>query len=224
MSRLVPLVLIMVTFSCKNDADIQKINEGIIEYDIAYSSDSISSVPMQFLPKTMILQFNQNHASYKIEDMMGVFCITNITNLSGRTHVSTIKIFNKKYKYEGKREEVPVFFPPESLYSVSSSDDTLTIAGIQCNKSIITDVKARRKFEVAYSNDFFIKHPNTNTPYSDIEGVLMKFEIDLGKMRLTMTARKIIPGSVNNKTFRVNEEYKNISQEKMREIITTMLR
>jgi hypothetical protein len=190
MIKLLPFALILVFISCKNEKDLNKIYEGIIEYDITYSSDSETTVPVQFLPKKMIMHFNQHYASYRIEDMMGVFCITNTTNISKHTHVSTIKIFNNKYRYEGKREEVPVFFRPESVFLVREIEDTVTLAGVECNKSIITDLKARRKFDVAYSRDFFIKNPNINTPYSDIQGILMKFEIDLGKTRLTLTAKK----------------------------------
>lgn len=223
MKRLIPFVLILFLYSCKNEKDFNKITEGIIEYEIHYSCDSASMVPVQFLPKTMVMRFNQNHASYRIEDMMGIFCITNITNLSRRTHISTIKIFDKKYKYEGKKGEVPVFFKQDALYAVEQLNDTVTVAGVACNKSIVTDIKERRKFEVDYSNEFVIKHPNINTPYSDIDGILMKFEIDLGKMRLGLTAKKIIPSSVNNSSFNVSDEYKEINQEKMRDIIATML-
>lgn len=224
MTKLIPFVLILVFWSCKSDKDLTKIYEGIIEYDITYSSDSITSVPVQFLPKKMLLQFNQHYASYKIEDMMGVFCITNTTNVSRRTHISTIKIFNKKYKYVGKKGEVPVFFRPESVFLIKETEDTVTLAGIKCQKSAVTDLKARRKFDVAYSEDFFIKEPNINTPYSDINGILMKFEIDLGRMRLTLTAKKIVPSQIKNQVFRIGDDYKLINEEKMREIIATMLR
>jgi hypothetical protein len=224
MTRLIPFVLILVLLSCKNDEDLTKIYEGTIEYDISYSSDSATSVPVQFLPKKMLLHFNQHYASYKIEDMMGVFCITNTTNVSRRTHVSTIKIFNNKYKYTGKKGEVPVFFRPESVFLIKPKDDTVTLAGIVCKKSLVTDLKARRKFDVAFSEDFSIKKPNINTPYNEINGILMKFEIDLGRMRLTLTAKKIIPSDINNKMFRLSDDYKVINEEKMREIIDTMLR
>ncbi len=224
MIRLIPFALLFFIVSCENENSLDKIKEGIIEYDITYSSDSTSSVPVQFLPKTMIMRFNQNYASYKIEDMMGVFCITNTTNISRRTHVSTIKLFNNKYKYEGKKTEVPVFFKPESVFIISQTTDTITLAGVHCNKSIITDLKGRRKFDVAYSDEFFIKHPNINTPYSEINGILMKFEIDLGKMRLTLSAKKIIPAVISNKLFHISDEYKPINEEKMRDIIATMLR
>lgn len=224
MIKLIPVFLIFVLLSCKNEKDLDKIYEGIIEYDITYSSDSATTIPIHFLPKKMILLFNEHYASYKIEDMMGVFCITNITNVSRRTHVSTIKIFNKKYKYTGKKGEVPVFFKPESVFLIKESEDTVTFAGVLCKKSRVTDLKSRRKFDVAYSEDFFIKNPNINTPYSEINGILMKFEIDLGRMRLTLTAKKIIPSKVSNQDFRISDDFKAINEEKMREIIDTMIR
>ncbi|HEX3009750.1 MAG TPA: hypothetical protein VHO90_19255, partial [Bacteroidales bacterium] len=185
---------------------------------------SATAIPIQFLPKKMILTFNEHYASYKIEDMMGVFCITNTTNVAQRTHVSTIKIFNNKYKHEGKKDEIPIFFRPQSVFIVTETSDTTTVAGIICNKSLVTDVTARRKFEIASSDDFFIKQPNINTPYCNINGILMKFDIDLGKMRLTLTARKIIPTKVDNRMFTSTEDYKIINETKMREIIATLLR
>lgn len=224
MTRLNLLVLIFVVVSCKNENDPAKIYEGIIEYDIAYSNDSSSSLPIRLLPKKMILQFNRHYASYKIEDMMGIFCITNITDLSSHTHVSTVKMFNSKYRYESGSDEMPVFFKPQSIYYSKETEDTTTLAGVCCYKSVITDIKERRNFVVAYSNNFLIKQPNVNTPYRDINGVLMKFEIDLGKMKLHLTAKKIIPSKINDKIFKIHDDYKAIPQKKMREIIATMIR
>lgn len=223
MIRLIPIAFILVLFSCKNEKDLNKIYEGIIEYDISYSGDSTPGIPVQLLPKKMILQFNQHFAAYKIEDGMGVFSITNTTNIEKRTHVSTIKFLDKKYKYTGKKEEVPVFFRPESIFLTKETEDTTTLAGVPCNKSIITDLKRRRKFEVAYSDEFSIKDPNINTPYCDISGILMKFEIDLGKTTLTLTAKKITPSRVSNHMFRINKDYKEINEAKMREIIASLL-
>lgn len=224
MIRLILFALILFVFSCQNEKNLTKFYEGIIEYDIAYSCDSANSLPVQFLPKKMILQFNRNYTSYKIEDMWGVFCITNTTDISRHTHVSTIKLFNNKYKYESNKEEVPVFFRPETIFSVKKTADTLTLAGMPCCKSVIVDLKERRKFDVAYSTEIIIKHPNINTPYRDIKGILMKFEIDLGKMRLSLTAKKITPARISNKVFQYTDDYKTITHEKMRDIIATMLR
>lgn len=221
MNKLIPFALFFVVLSCKNK-DVTKISEGIIEYDITYFSDSAYKIPEQFLPKTMIFQFNQNYASYKI-DLMGMFCITNITNLSKRTHTSVIKLFNNKYKYAGSKNENPVFFKPGTSFLIKETDDTLAMAGLPCRKTIITDLKCRRKFDVVYTDKFRIETPNINTPYSEIDGILMKFEIDLGTMRMTLKAKKVTPGPVKNSEFKVADDYMNISQTKMREIIGKML-
>jgi hypothetical protein len=170
----------------------------------------------------MIFQFNKNYAAYKI-DLMGMFCISNVTNLSKRTHTATIKLFNNKYKYAGGKNENPVFFRPESTFLIKETTDTSTIAGLPCHKTVITDLKGRRKFDVMYTDKFLIETPNTNTPYNEIKGILMKFEIDLGSMRLTLKAKKIIPCPVKNSEFKIADDYMNISQSKMRDIIGKML-
>lgn len=222
MTRVILFTFILIFTACKNERDLNKIDEGIIEYNISYSGDSIG-LPV-LLPKKMTLLFNQNYASYKIEDMMGVFSITNTTDMSRHTHFSTIKFFNNKYRYEGRKDEVPVFFNPETVFQIKDTQDTTMMAGIPCVKSLITDLKEKRTFEAAYTDEFSIKHLNFNTPYKNIRGILMKFEIDLGKMRLELKAHRIIPGRISNKMFMVDDDYRLITRKKMQEIIATMLR
>jgi hypothetical protein len=223
MTRVILFTFVLIFTACQNERDLNKIYEGIIEYDIAYSSDS-SDLPMQFLPRKMILLFNKNYASYKIEDMMGVFSITNTTDMLRHTHVSTVKFFNNKYRYDGKKEETPVFFNPESVFQIKDTQDTTIMAGVPCLRSWITDTREKRTFQVAYSDEFSIKHPNFNTPYKNIRGILMKFEIDLGRMRLELTAHRVIPGRINSKMFLDTNEYRPITRDKMQEIIASMLR
>lgn len=223
MNKLIVLLFAVVMFSCHKGEKASKIAEGIIEYSISYSSDSVSSVPLQFLPKKMILQFNKDFASYQI-NLMDVFCITNITNLNKKTHTATFKMFNSKFRYEGRKGEYPIFFAPNTQFAILTQQDTLSLAGRNCYKAIVSDVNKLRNFQVYYTNDFEVSHPNTNTPYSDIPGVLMNFEIDLGRLRLTVIAKKVIVTPVDASVFQIDESYKPINQDKMRKIIDDLVR
>ena len=93
-------LLLLCTFllftGCNKSVTKNQMSEGNIEYEIQYTNNSGRSFPVQLLPKTMYLTFNQNFAAYTIEDRVGLFAIKIITDLKSHRHLTLIKVFDKK--------------------------------------------------------------------------------------------------------------------------------
>lgn len=218
---------IMISFflliQCSDVIEKDKLTEGIIEYDIAYVNNSDRSFPLQLLPKTMELKFNRNYAAYTIEDRVGLFSISIITNLKKRNHLTLIKVFNKKYVYRSEKKETPIFFDANTTYYVNFLKDTFHLAGIPCKKASVTDTKSRKNYDVAYTSNIDVPNPNLNTPYKDINGLLMEFVLQMKNLKMTLTAKKIIKKKINDQNFVLPDGYKFISKKQMEEIMTTLL-
>jgi hypothetical protein len=218
--------LVFSTFliNCHNNIINEKLKEGSILYDITYFNTSDRNFPPQFLPNTMELKFNKNYASYTIEDRVGLFSISNITDLKKHSHLTLIKVFNKKYAYKGTRSEIPVFFEASaSTYYVNFLPDTLKLAGISCKRASVTDTKSHKNYDIAYTSNIAVANPNENTPYKDIDGLLMKFVLQMKNLRMVLTAKKYEKKQTNDKEFIIPEGYKFITKKQMEEIITTLL-
>jgi hypothetical protein len=221
MGLLVLLTLFQTGCSHFNFGD--KITEGILEYEIEYTNNSGRGFPIQLLPKTMTLKFNHHFAAYTIEDRVGLFSISVTTNLKDRTHLTLIKVFDKKYVYKADNKETPIFFRVNAPLIIKLSKDTMNLAGVHCLKAKVTDSQTKSSFDVAYTTNIDVKKPNQNTPYADIDGLLMKFVIQMKHLDMALTAKKIKQVEIDDKQFAIPDGYKLISKSKMEEIITTLL-
>jgi hypothetical protein len=200
-----------------------KISQGVITFDISYTSDSGRNFPVQLLPKNMEMKFNKNYTSFTIEDRVGLFSISNITNLKKRHHVTLIKVFDKKYVFKGDTNEAPIFFRNNVPYEVKLFADTARLVGILCQKASVTDVSTRKSFDVFYTSNIDLQNPNANTPYQNIHGLLLQFGIQMKNLKMKLTAKKINQKEIDNDEFIIPTGYKRISKNQMEEIINTLL-
>lgn len=215
--------ILFTGISCSHQGFKEKINEGVIIYDITYKNNSGQSFPIQLLPKTLEMKFNENYVAYTIEDRVGLFSISNITDLNNRRHRTLIKVFDKRYVYQGDTKEPPVFFKSNAPFDVEYSSDTCRLAGILCKKAFLTDASTSQIFVVLYSSESGIRNPNYNTPYGKINGLLMQFGIQMKNLDMRLTAKKFNEKDVSDDEFIIPEEYKHINKEQMEEIINTLL-
>jgi len=72
-----------------------------------------------------------------------------------------------------------VLFDSMDDMEIKETNETMTIAGLNCKKAVITLPSSNLTFDVYYTNDIELKRPNQNNPYRLIEGVLVKFELQL---------------------------------------------
>jgi len=177
---------------------------------------------MQLLPKTMDFKFNRNFASYSLQDRVGLFAITIIINLQKHNHITMIKVFDKKYLYQSDRKETPIFFNPETKYSIKFSNDTIRLAGILCKNATVTEIQTNKNFNVSYTM-IDVKYPNLGTPYEKIDGLLMDFHLQMKNLAMKLTANKVEEKVINEDDFRIPKGYKLISKKQMEDIFTTLL-
>ena len=215
------ITVLFVCFSCKTPLR-DKINEGVIRYNIVYNYTSDKNFPVQILPKTLEFKFNKNFASYSLEDKVGLFAINIVINLQKHNHITMIKIFDKKYLYQSERKEMPIFFKPETKYKVKFLDDTLRIAGLLCRKADVTEIQTNKMFPVAYTM-IDINYPNVGTPYEKIDGLLMDFILQMNNLNMRLTATHVEEKIMTENDFLIPKGYKLISKKQMENIITTLL-
>jgi hypothetical protein len=221
------LVLVVVPFfglyNCTTSELHHKIEHGIVTYDISYKNNSGRSFPIQLLPKTMEMKFNKNYTSYSIEDRVGLFSINNIIDLKTRCHSTLIKVFDKKFIFQGTSKEPPVFFKSNTAFDVKFLSDTCCLAGMLCYRANVTDKTTSQTFSVLYSKSAGLRNPNYNTPYEKIDGLLLQFGLQLKSLDMSLTAQKIEPREVKDEDFIVPKGYKYITKSQMEEIINTLL-
>lgn len=219
----VALCMVFILVGCKSGTFKEKFDEGSIVFDIEYVNNSGKSFPLQLLPKTIEMKFNQNFTSYTIEDRVGLFSISNIVNLHNHKNETLIKVFDKKYVYSGGGEEPPVFFNTTKPYEISYQNDTVRVAGILCKRASYMEQKTQKPCYIFYTTNIKVRAPYANTPYSEVKGLLMQFSIQMKNLDMKLTAKKVTAKEISDEEFAVPEEYKAITKKHMEEIINTLL-
>jgi hypothetical protein len=217
------LVILGLGLGCKRLNGHHAANQGVVVFDIEYVKNSGRNIPVQFLPKVMELKFNKHYASYSIEDRLGLFAISNQIDLKKHLHVTMVKVFDKKYAYVGTDSETSILFNSELPYVIQLLKDTMTVAGFSCNKALATNSINGASFDVLYFKDSRIENPNLNTPYRDVDGLLLKFTLQLKNIDMNLTAKEFIQKEIGDSIFEIPDEYKRISKKQMEEIVMSLL-
>ena len=226
MKKLIPvfLLLYVLLFGCSISHEDQKTSEGTIFYKIAYSHPQTLDVPQELLPGIMVMKFNNRYTNSTIEGFMGLFSISIVSDLKETRSTTMLKIFDKKYYYQGAVGATPGYPENPGTIKITPLDEEKIIAGVKCKKALIeyTDQEIK-PFNVYYTTEIGPKHPNINNPYHELPGVLMEFDLSIGDLSMRMIADRINMNAGSKNDFSIPENYKPISENKMKELIDTLL-
>ncbi len=217
---LIPVLLI----GCKRHEPSGLYDKGRIEYKITYLENNLHQISPNLLPKKMKLEFNQNYSINIIEGFMGVFKLNNITYFKHRRCSTLLEVLNKNYVYLGKRGDEMCCFEEMDEMMIEYTEDTRTIAGLNCTKAIVRLRDNNETFEVYYTNDIKLLNPNITNPYKKIDGVLTEFQLSLSGLKMQFTADKFeshLNNTIKEPVFPRNSI--EVTREQMAHIISRLM-
>lgn len=222
------LIVVVILFSfistsCRKTSEQSAIVSGRIDYKITYLNPDIDKKTASLLPTRMKLLFNEKHASNNIEGFMGVYKINAFTNFYTRKCSTILKVFEKHYIFKGGRDEQMCCFDTMDGMEIEYTKDTKKIAGFNCKRCIITLPGTSETFDIYYTDEIKLKHPNSTNPYKEIKGVLMEFELKLLYLNMHFIAEKYEPLQKNNLTIKTPENIKNVTREQMTQILSRLM-
>lgn len=190
------------------------ITEGIIEYD---AEPVDKSNPMADLaPSKMTVRFKDNKSCVDLSAGMGLFSTTFISDPENLTMTQLIKLLSKKYVHIADTSELKEENQAGPKMIIEKTNETKMIANYKCKKAIVKfENDARPSFDVYYTSDIAIENPNWSNPFSEIDGVLMEYQMSRHGLELRFTARAVTQSDIDDEIFEVPEDYKNISREEL---------
>ncbi len=217
------LMSVPVMVSCLPDTDHTGISSGRIDYKISYLNEELDKKMLDILPRRMKLVFNEKMAINNIEGFMGFYKLEAITNFHTRKCSTLLKVFEKNYLFKGKRDEMMCCFDPMDGMEITEIPGTKTIAGFACKKANVYLPSSHKSFDIFYTGEIRLKHPNATNPYREIDGVLMEFELNLLHLKMRFTAEKFHPmeESANKMDFPKNARF--ITRDQMTEILNRLM-
>jgi hypothetical protein len=222
--RMLPVFFLLpFMVSCSGKGSGSHISSGRIDYRITYLNDNLDKKTLDVLPKKMKLIFNEKEALNNIEGFLGFYRLDAYTNFHTRKSTTLLKVFDKHYLFNGKKDEIMCCFDPMEGMEIRETGETRNIAGFNCRKATVFLPSDSTSFDIYYTGDIKLRHPNSTNPYVQVDGVLMEFELKLLSLRMRFTAEKYQPAAEVPDKADLPKETRDVSRDQMVEILAKLL-
>ena len=204
--------------SCKPPVDEGFISEGVITYGVEVINTESPMASMA--PSKMKIKFKNNKSAAEMSAGMGMLTTSFISNPETTTFTQLIRLMDKKYAFVQKSDEIK---KENELFNLEiiPTKETKIIAGYKCKKVRIHYKGGEpTDYDVYYTNDLNIKNPNFANPYFMIDGVLMEYQIKKFGLELKFTATSVAKEEVDNATFELPDNYKNVTKGEMDDLFS----
>jgi len=218
----IALVFAMTGFAC-NEKGGRYISQGEIHYTINYSG-SFGPMPKEVLPKNLVVSFKQDKILFEMISSFGNSGILNLANPEKGIFDTYFSLFTLKYFYAVQPGEQYPGLETMNGINIKKTSKTTVICGYNCKNAEVTFPGDRNKvFQIWYTNEIDVKNPNTATPFSQIDGVLMSFFFLLGPAELQFTAENVYKKDIPNATFERRQKFTRVSRQEIDRFINKMI-
>ncbi len=216
------VIFALTSFSC-NEKGGKFITQGEIHYNIDYIGN-FGPMPKEVLPKNLIVSFKNNKILFEMISPFGNSGILNLTNPEEGIFDTYFSLFTLKYFYPIKSgEQFPGFEAMQGIV-IRKTAKTSIICGYTCKNAIVTFPSEKDKvYEIWYTNEINVKNPNTATPFSQIDGVLMSFFFFLGPAEIHFEAETVYKKDIPDRTFERREKFLKVSRDEIDTFINKMI-
>jgi len=197
----------------------RNIDEGQIVFEITYPETEVGDVMASMLPSEMTLRFKDNKTAGELVAGMGIFQTSLIANPKTKIVHQLLKLMNQKYVLTSDSSGIKSLYSELPEMKITKTDETKEIAGYHCKKAIVIfegDVK--EEFNIFYTDKINIKNSNWCTPFLEIDGVLLEYEVRKYNYRMKLKAIEVIKEDVADSFFEIPNDYESISKEEMDKI------
>ena len=215
----VGLFFILFLTKCKTN-DEKFVSEGKIEYSAEMVDKTNSMASMA--PTKMTIKFKKNKSCVEMSAGMGMFSTCFVSNPDNKSLTQMVKLLNKKFWLT---EDANTIKKENDSYKfeIKPSNETKIIAGYKCLKATVHIKDSDDPdFTVYYTKDLNIHNPNFSNPFSEIDGVLMEYQMKKFGLEMKFVANKVIKENVDDAIFQVPEDYKKISKKEMDELFQSL--
>ena len=212
----------MTGFSCKEKGG-KNISQGEIHYNIDYIG-SFGPMPKEVLPKNLVVSFKNNKMLFEMISSFGNSGILNLSNPEKGIFDTYFSLFTLKYFYAVQPgEQFPGFEAMKDIV-IKKTGKTSVICGFNCKNAEVTIPSLGNKvYQVWYTNEISVKNPNTATPFSQIDGVLMSFFFFLGPAELHFDAETVYKKDIPDEIFERRDQFMRVSRAEIDKFINKMI-
>ena len=103
--------------------------------------------------------------------------------------------------------------------AIIKTNDTKEIVGYTCKRAIVKfEGNIKEEFSIYYTDEISIANSNWCTPFRDITGVLLEYEVRKYNYEMRLKAVEIVKEEIDNSYFDIPDDYESIGKEEMDKI------
>lgn len=189
--------------------------EGIIEYQITFPYYDQDNIMASMLPEKATLEFNDDR--FLSELSAGIAFKTSLIGNNSEHYIDqTLQLLQKRFYCRLNERDVLMVGGERPEMTLVFTNETDTVAGFNCKKAIaiFSDIDLP-EIELFYTEQIALKDPNWHTPYSEIPGVLLRYEIIQYDLRMRLEATSIQAMEVPEERFQVKEGLEEVEPERI---------
>jgi len=215
---IISIVFLLTLFSSCEEGEkvvVPKISEGVIHFELSYPyyEDAFMA---SIMPDEMEMTFKNNVYRNHVSKG-GLFSSTVIADCNNETLILILDLGPKRIYCaldKSLASAMLLNYPVPDILKVNEFD---SIAGTFCEKknAIFDYLADGYDVELYETFDVDIKNSNWCNQYSEIDGVLLGYEIKQFGIQARMIATKMDTVAVNDSIFNVPQGYKEVTLERM---------
>jgi hypothetical protein len=197
-----PALLLLLGGGCDRSLLDGGVHEGVIIYKLSFPEMDPNGLMAGMLPEQSELSFSEGLQSMDLSAGMGLFRTSMLINTPAHEVDYHMSMMGKNLyaRYAPRDLEASADMPPPVQVVYSDARDT--IAGYPCKKAYLIYRQMDRPEEtVWYTDAIRMPDPNWYSPFRDIPGVLMRYELTQHHIRIRLEASSVTPGKVDPKKF-----------------------
>ncbi len=220
------ILFIAISFiSCSESRNKKDFNEGTIEYGIQVEGGDKAKISSFSIPSKFVVKFKDNNTSNHIEGMSGSVNLTFIKNIDDQTFIVLVNLWSKKLFYQDSllKKNLPETYPGMELLSIKKTDEIVEFNGFKCKKAVAHFMDSTSlKFDILYTNEINIANPNVNTPFEQVDGVMLKFSVKVNKHLMSLSATTIKRERISMDEFSLPKGYEKVTKRTIEDLVSLM--
>ena len=199
------------------------ISEGTMKYDITYLEDESENPIISLMPSQLDMSFKNSSVIMEVEGWMGIFKSTFIKNEQNSEAITLLKMMNKKYCYRSVGSQGFLGFSAYNNAKIVFDDETKEILDFLCKHAKVTVSDKNLLFDIYYTDEIKIDKPNEFTPFEEVPGVLMEFQIEINGIPMYLIASEVIETDIPDNIFQVPNGFEDVKREELDKIFSSII-
>lgn len=209
---------------CSSGLLDRRIAEGVIEYALSFPDYDPNGIMAGMLPERTTLTFADDKQVAELSAGMGVFRTTMVIDGMGQVLDYHLSLMSKKMVAHLRPIDLGLFNKDSGKPSIVYTEDRDTIAGYPCRRAIaIFDRIDFPETDLWYTDQIDLEKPNWFSPFAEVPGVLLRYDIVQYGMRMRLNAISVQPGHVDPARFTVKKDFDQVRPEVLHHELTEVL-